>query len=298
MQESLNLFPSGAALEALSQWSDCLKNFQHRIGKYFARSEARSAAFDYIQALLSPVERKNGWQMSEQVGYTNPYRLQHLLSRARWDAEEVCAEVRDYVVEYLDDGAAILAIDETCFLKKGQDSVAVQRQYCGLTGQIENCQVGVFVAYVSSKGHSLIERRLYLPQSWSRVPKKRKKAKVPSKVRFASKGQLARQMLHSVFRAGMRPAWFVADEVYSRDAGFWRWLEQSAKQPYVLTVSKNQPTLINFRTHDAVELLQQLKAEDWQCLSSGAGTKGERDYEWARVELSCRQPEGYSRWFL
>lgn len=298
MQESLNLFPSGSALEALSQWSDCLKTFQLRIGKYFARLEARQAAFDYIQALLGPVERKNGWQMSEQVGYASPYRLQHLLSRAQWDAERLCAEVREYAVEHLDDGAAIVAIDETCFLKKGQNSVGVQRQYCGLTGQIENCQVGVFLAYVSSKGYSLIERRLYLPQSWSGATKKRKKAKVPSKVRFASKGQLARQMLQSVFQAGIAPAWFVADEVYSRDAGFWRWLEQTARQPYVLTVSKQQPTPINFQTHYAADLLQQVKAEDWQRLSSGAGTKGERDYEWARVQLSCRQPEGFSRWFL
>lgn len=90
----------------------------------------------------------------------------------------------------------------------------------------------------------------------------------------------------------------MADEVYSRDAGFWRWLEQTAKQPDVLTVSKQQPTPINFRTHYAADLLQQVKAEDWQRLSSGAGTKGERDYEWALVELSCRQPEGFSRWFL
>lgn len=106
-----------------------------------------------------------------------------------------CAEVRDYAVEYLDDGVAIGAVNETCFLKKGQDSVGVQRQYCGPTGQIENCQVGVFLAYISSKGHSLIERRLYLPQSWSKATKKRKKAQVSSKIRFASKGQLARQML-------------------------------------------------------------------------------------------------------
>jgi len=216
--EEFKLFPSGQALEALCVWSDSLKSFQGRIGKYFARSEAKAAAFDYIQALLCPVEPKNGWQMAQQVGHANPYRLQHLLGRAIWDEEQMCAEVRDYVVEHLDDGAGILVVDETSFLKRGEESVGVGKQYCGLTGQIENCQVGVFLAYISSKGQSLIDRRLYLPKSWTKVRQRRKKAHIPSKVRFATKTGLAKGMLHSAINAGIRPAWFVADEVYSRDA--------------------------------------------------------------------------------
>jgi len=134
------------------------------------------------------------------------------------DEEQVCAEVRDYVVEHLDDGAGILAVDETSFLKKGEESVGVGRQYCGLTGQIENCQVGVFLAYISSKGQSLLDRRLYLPKSWTTVRQRRKKANIPSKVRFATKTRLAKGILHSAINAGIHPAWFVADEVYSRDA--------------------------------------------------------------------------------
>ena len=298
MQETLNLFPSGAALEVLCGWSDSLKSFQQRLGKYYARAEARQTAFDYIQALMCPVERKNGWQMSEQVGYANPYRFQHLLARARWDEESVRTEIRDYVVENLNDGAGILAVDETSFLKKGEESVGVGRQYCGLTGQIENCQVGVFLAYISSKGQSLIDRRLYLPKSWTTVRQRRKKAHIPSKVRFATKTGLAKGMLQSAISAGICPAWFVADEVYSRDASFWRWLEQEVKQPYVLTVNKRQPTPINFKTHYAEDLARTVPPESWQRLSPGAGTKGERYYEWARIELSYRQPEGFNRWFL
>ena len=160
--------------------------------------------------------------MAEQVGDANPYRLQHLLGRAIWDEEQVCAEVRDYVVEHLDDGAGILAVDETSFLKRGEESVGVGRQYCGLTGQIENCQVGVFLAYISSKGQSLLDRRLYLPKSWTTVSKRRKKAHIPRKVRFATKTGVAKGMLQSAIKAGIHPAWFVADEVYSRDASFWR----------------------------------------------------------------------------
>ncbi len=236
--------------------------------------------------------------MAEQVGYANPYRLQHLLGRARWDEEQVCAEVRDYIVEHLDDGAGILAVDETSFLKRGEESVGVGRQYCGLTGQIENCQVGVFLAYISSKGQSLLDRRLYLPKSWTKVRQRRQKAHIPSKVRFATKTGLAKGMLQSAIKAGIHPAWFVADEVYSRDASFWRWLEQTVRQPYVLTVNKRQPTPINFKTHYAEDLARTVPPEGWQRLSTGAGTKGERYYEWARVELSCRHPEGFSRWFL
>ena len=122
-QETLNLFPNEQVLEAICQWSNSLKLLQQRLGKYYKRSEARAAAFDYVQALLSSAERKNGWQMSEQVGSKNPYRFQNLLGRASGNEEKLCAQVRAYTLEHLNDGAGILAIDETCFLKKGQESL-------------------------------------------------------------------------------------------------------------------------------------------------------------------------------
>lgn len=297
-RETFKLFPNEQTLEEICEWSSSMKQLQQRLGRYYKRSEARGAAFDYIQALLSSVERKNGWQMSEQVGYQNPYRFQNLLGRASWNEEKLCAEVRAYTLEHLNDGAGILAIDETCFLKKGQESAGVARQYCGLTGQIENCQVAVFMAYLSSRGQALIDRRLYLPKSWSSSAKKREKAKIAQTTKFATKTGLAKEMLQSTFEAGLRPAWFVADEVYSRDGLFWYWLEQTFQQSYVLTVTKKQPTPINFPTHYAEDLLKKLSESDWHTLSCGAGSKGERYSDWARVRLSCTQPFGYSRWFL
>jgi SRSO17 transposase len=161
MFESDNPFLTGSALEALSQWSNVLKSFQSRIGQYFARAEVRQTAFDYLQALLSPVERKNGWQMAEQVGHKAPYRFQHLLGRARWDALAMTAEGRDYALEHLGKEGMILAVDETGFIKQGEHSVGVQVQHCSLTGRLENCQVGVFLAYITPHGHTLIDRRLY-----------------------------------------------------------------------------------------------------------------------------------------
>jgi SRSO17 transposase len=298
MFESDNPFLTGSALEALSEWSNVLKTFQSRIGQYFARSEARQSAFDYLQALMSPVARKNGWQMAEQVGHQTPYQFQHLLGRARWDADEVNQEVRQYVTEDLGRADGILAVDETGFIKQGNYSVWVQVQHCSLTGRLENCQVGVFLAYVSPQGHSLIDRRLYLPQSWCNDPDKRAKAGVPERVEFATKPQLAKQMLKAGFEAGLRPGWLVADEVYGNDGKFWWWLEQDYQQPYLLTVASSHSVLIDDQEHRVKALAQALPSEQWQRLSCGNGTKGERIYDWVRIAVNCRPEKGMQRWLL
>lgn len=298
MLEPEKIFLTGEALESLSQWSHSLKCFQTRIGKYFARSEARLAAWDYIQALLSPVERKNGWQMAEQVGHNSPYRLQHLLGRAAWNADSVCNEVRSYVVEHLGSNDAILAVDETAFIKQGQQSVGVQVQYCGTTGHMENCQVGVFLAYISPHGHSLIDRRLYLPQSWASDSEKRALVSVPESIEFTTKPMLARAMLQSAFEVGIQPDWVVADEVYGSDGKFWWWLEQEHQQAYLLTVGVKQSVTIGWQQHRAGDLAQSVSPEDWQRLSCGLGTKGERYYDWARIEVNCCNDGGFKRWLL
>lgn len=298
MFESDNPFLTGSALEALSEWSNVLKSFQSRIGQHLSRAEVRQTAFDYLQALLSPVSRKNGWQMAEQVGHKAPYRFQHLLGRARWDAEVMTAEVRDYALEHLGKEGAILAVDETGFMKQGEHSVGVQVQHCSLTGRLENCQVGVFLAYVSPHGHTLIDRRLYLPQSWASNQDKRLKTGVPEAVKFATKPQLARQMLQSAFEAGLRPSWVVADEVYGNDGKFWWWLEQEHQQAYLLTVGVKQSVVIGWQQHRAKDLATQLPSEQWHRLSCGSGTKGERIYDWARIEVNCNNECGMKRWLL
>lgn len=298
MFESDNPFLTGSALEALSEWSHVLKTFQSRIGQYFARLEARQSAFDYLQALMSPVTRKNGWQMAEQVGHETPYQFQHLLGRAQWDADEVTSEVRQYVTEALGQEDGILAVDETGFIKQGIHSVGVQVQHCSLTGRLENCQVGVFLASVSPQGHSLIDRRLYLPQSWCHDTDKRAKAGVPKNVEFATKPQLAKQMLKSAFAAGIRPTWVVADEVYGNDGKFWGWLEQDYQQPYLLTVASSHSVVIGYQEHRVKALAQALATEHWQRLSCGHGTKGERIYDWVRIAVNCSHEQGMQRWLL
>lgn len=298
MFESDNPFLTGSALEALSEWSNLLKTFQSRIGQYFARSETRQTACDYLQALLSPVERKNGWQMAEQVGHQTPYRFQHLLGRARWQADAIAHEVRQYLTEAIGTKNSILAVDETGFIKQGDQSVGVQIQHCSLTGRLENCQVGVFLAYVTPQGHSLIDRRLYLPQSWATDQGKRGKAGVPKTIQFATKPQLAKQMLQAAFEDGIQPQWVVADEVYGNDGKFWWWLEQQYHQPYLLTVASSHSVIIGSQEQRAKQLAQSLESVAWHRLSCGQGSKGERLYDWARIEVNCGHQQGMNRWIL
>jgi len=296
--DPFQLFLTGNALETVCQWSNTLKSFQQRLSPYFARCEARQAAFNYIQALLCPVERKNGWQVAEQVGDANPYRVQHLLGRAQWDETQLCHEVRHYSIEGLSEPEDIFAVDETGVLKQGNQSVGVQVQYYGTTGHLENCQVGVFLAYVTTKGHSLIDHRLYLPKSWAEDPQKRDKAGVPETIQFATKAQLAQQMLQSAWEAGLRSTWVVADEVYGNDTSFGRWLEQSGKQPYVLTVNKQHSVVMGWQPYRAEAVCQSLLAEQWQRLSCAQGSKGKREYEWARVAVNCGDSGDFQRWLV
>src|SRR5262249_52921357 len=152
---------------ALSAAADEVVIVARRIGPRFARAEARQRAQAYLRGLLSPVERKNGWQLAEAVGDRAPYALQHLLGRADWDPDLVRDELRGYVVEHLGDPQAILVLDETGFVKKGTHSAGVAKQYTGTVGKVENAQVGVFLAYASSKGVAFLDRTLYLPEDWA-----------------------------------------------------------------------------------------------------------------------------------
>src|SRR5918999_4169311 len=149
------------------RWADQLDDLCTRIASRFSRVEPRRRARAYLQGLLAPVERKNGWQLAEAAGDRTPDGVQDVLARMRWDADLVRDDLRAYVVEHLGDEQAVLVLDETGFLKQGDKSCGVQRQYSGTAGRIENCQIGVFLGYASRHGQALIDRALYLPQSWA-----------------------------------------------------------------------------------------------------------------------------------
>jgi SRSO17 transposase len=184
-----------------------MDEIQQRIGARFARAEQRQRMRRYLEGLLSPVARKNGWQLAEHAGEARPYGMQRLLAGARWDADAVRDDLQAYVLEHLGDAPAILVLDETGFLKQGTKSVGVKRQYSGTAGRIENCQIGVFLTYAAPAGQVLLDRELYLPREWATDVDRRQEAGVPEEVVFATKPELARQMLARALEAGVPAAW-------------------------------------------------------------------------------------------
>ena len=274
-----------------------------RIGPRFARPEPRRRALSYLQGVLSEIERKNGWQLAEHAGEATPYGMHRLLSQAVWDVDLVRDDLRTYVYEQLGEKAAILVVDESSFRKEGEKSAGVQKQYCGTTGEIENCQVAVFLDYVTSRGHALIDRELYLPKPWIDDQKRCREAGIPQTVRFQPKYELARRMLERVHRAQIPIAWVVADTVYGNNLDLRTWLEAHG-YPYVLAVACDET--VGIRTPDGrrrqvevreVEALL-LKAEDWHRLSMSEGTKGPRLFDWARVLLLHQWEDDARHWLL
>lgn len=280
-------------LDEMPSWIEEFNALTHRIAAYFARLEVRHRVAGYLKSLLSPIERKNSWQLAEQAGDTTPYGIQHLLRRAQWDPNAVRDVLRAYVVESLADPKAVVVLDETGFLKKGDKSVGVQRQYSGTAGRVENCQIGVFLVYASSKGHSFIDRELYLPQSWTQDKAKCQEAGVADDISFATKPQLAKQMLARAFEAEVPIGWVSGDSVYG-DHRLRRWLEEQ-QQPYVLGVTSQQALWWQQR---AQVLVSELPATAWQCLSAGEGTKGPRCDEWATIRLNTSLGAQWQKWIL
>jgi len=243
------------------------------------------------------VERRNGWQLAEAVGERSPDGVQRRLRTARWDAEAVRDDLRAYVVEHLGDPAAVLVIDETGFLKKGVKSAGVARQGSGTAGRIENCQIGVFLAYASSRGRAFLDRALSLPKAWTEDTARREEAGVPEAVRFATKGDLAQEMLGRAFAAQVPAAWVTGDEVYGNDGALRRWLEAEGR-PYVLAVACSHAVWqagVQLRV-DA--LLEHVPRNAWRRIDVGAGSKGPRLSDWACARLPYGTEAGWAPWLL
>jgi SRSO17 transposase len=285
------------ALETVREWTLWLTEVERWLMPHFARREARHRAWAYIRGVLSPAERKNGWQLAEVNGDATPYGVQHLLGRARWDDEAVRDDLRAYLVAHVGEPQAVLVLDETGFLKKGQHSAGVARQYSGTAGRIENCQIGVFLAYASSQGHALLDCALYLPKDWTNDRERCKSAGVPEKQPFATKPQLARQLLTRAFDAQVPAAWVTGDSIYGDDRRLRVWLEERA-QAYVLAVSGKEYVWRGWRQHQVKTVLATLPPDGWTRLSAGAGTKGLRWYEWRWLPLADPLLPAWRRWLL
>ncbi|SRR6266498_2858329 len=289
--------PAALDLLDVQVWNVYWAQLERRIGPVFARSDALRRAMSYLGGLLSPAERKNSWQLAEQSGDPNPYGFQHLLGRADWDPHELRDKLRSYVTDYLAAKDAIGVIDETGFLKKGIHSAGVARQYSGTAGRVENCQIGVFLAYASGQGQTLLDRELYLPKEWTEDRERCRQAGIPDDRAFATKPALARQMLSRTFDAGVVLAWVSGDSVYGDDRVLRGWLEQRT-QAYVLAVSSNETVWSTHEQQQIKAIVTELPTQGWERLSAGMGSKGPRTYDWRRVELSDPAQQGWKRWLL
>jgi SRSO17 transposase len=275
-------------------WARGLDELAERLAPRFVRVEPRRRLLAYLRGLLAPLGRKNGWQLAEATGDRTPDGMQDFLSRMRWDADAVRDDLRAYVVERLGDPDAVLVLDETGFVKKGEKSAGVQRQYSGTAGRVENCQVGVFLGYASRHGRALIDRALYLPAGWAGDPGRRAEAGVPAAVAFATKPRLGAAMLGRALDAGVPCSWVTGDSVYGADRALRRRIEARGGLGYVLAVTGGQR--LGGRRVDA--WAAGVPPEGWLRLSAGEGAKGPRLYDWAFLPYRGGAPAGWEKGLL
>jgi SRSO17 transposase len=268
-----------------------------RISKIFPSEPGFRTAKKYMQGLLSPIERKNGWQMAEAVGETTPYVMQQFLYRGQFSAEELQNELRSYVSEKLGDEDGVLVVDETGFLKQGKMSCGVKRQYSGTAGRIENCQIGVFLTYASEKGHAPIDRRLYIPEDWFADPERCRKAGIPETVGFQTKPRMALEMIQVATAADVPYRWVTGDCVYGDYRTIRLWLEE-VRKCYVLCVSGKEYIQIGWNRVSVSSVLKSLDEERWFEASCGEGSKGARIYDWQAIEIGFEPEEGWKRYLL
>jgi SRSO17 transposase len=262
-----------------------LKDLLGQVAGCFPRRETRQAASQMIDGLLMELEDYNCWSIAEAVGHRGPHRLQHLLSRAVWDDQQVLDAAATWAVTQLDDGDAVLVVDETADEKSSADAVGAARQYSGTLGGIALCQVAVTLTFAASRGHTLIGRTLYLPGEYAADEEHRELAGVPEQVMFATKPELAGALLQRAHQRGIRAAFVTGDEVYSgRDL---RRAIRALGMGYVLAVRANHAlTLGSGRTLTAAGAVRLIPAGAWQRMRTGHGTKGSRHYDWAMLEVT------------
>ncbi len=296
-------------LSNVTTWKDAFQEFYLRFKPFLGRKEVRIEARDYLQGLLAPIARKNCWNLAEMQDKKDPQPTQRLLRIARIKRENAQDEYKLIVRENIASDDGIFVVDETGVRKSGDDSVGVQRQYCGALGKVDNCQIGVMLSYTSSKGRAFLDRRLYLSQKWADDVDRRKKAHVPEEIEFKTKPELGVEMLKEVFEQQFPGKWVVADTVYGQSPPFRNFLLEQRKQfvlavPCTTEIWSNAPkmrTLAKKRKkpnwvvdkkrspkRTVAQVAYSFRPHKWKRLQIKEGSKGWREYDWAakRVTLS------------
>ena len=274
-----------AATVADDARSALLADLLGRIAGCFPRRETRQSCSQMVSGLLMELEDHNCWTIAEAAGHRGPHRLQHLLSRAVWDDQQVLDVASAWATRHLDDGDAVLIVDETADEKSSADCVGAARQYSGTVGGVALCQVAVTLTYATGRGHALIGRALYLPEGRASDEEHRELAGVPEEVLFATKPQLAGTLLDHAHAAGIRAAFVAGDEVYGG-----RELRRSIRQRamgYVMAVRANHVVSIGSgRSVTAACAAHMIPHQAWHRMRTGSGTKGTRHYDWAMLEVT------------
>lgn len=273
--------------------SSALPELQRRVGRHFSRPEPRERAMSYLTGLLSGVPRKNGHTLAAFAHETASDGMQRLLTTAKWDVDAVRDELRSCVLDWFGDKRSTLVVGQGAFAKRGRHSAGVQQQYCEATGRLENCQVGLFLAYVSPTGTAFIDRELYLPDEWREDPRRCARAGIPE-LAFASRIDLARRMLGRVSRHRIPASWIVTSELADIGVPLHEWLQRS-QVPNVVEIRATAPLRVALggRTvrMSAKDLLRTTAARRWQSVLTRHG-------RWSRLSLAVSPDNRTACWLL
>lgn len=276
-------------LDALANLTTELADFSRVFHSAFGRRETRQTFDGVLFGLITSPRRKNGWELAHAAGDLTPHAIHRFFTSAKWDADEVLALYQDFIRERCGARGALI-FDETGFLKKGRESVGVQRQYSGTAGRVENCQIGVFAAWITPRAHSLFDRRLFLPQSWDHDAERCERAHVPDSIEHRTKPELALEMFESALERGLEPVWVGGDHVYGDDSRLRARVAEVCD--YAFCVGSRLCASWQASEAEApvraslAELVAMWPDSSWFEASAGPGSKGERTYRWAAERVT------------
>ena len=274
-----------------------LRGFHEQFADCFHRSESREHFFNYMTGQFSELERKSIEPIALAVKDGNVRAMQRFISVAQWDDENILSKYRNFVNDDLGSSNGALIFDESGFLKKGQDSIGVARQYCGTAGKVDNCQVGVFAAYVSDSGYSLVDKRLFIPEQWftDEYHARREKCNLPENTVFRTKPQLAAEMLQALHEEKTLPFKYVlGDSIYGISPEFIETVENLPGITYMVSVPKStlcwlkRPMTITkqYRWGGETKSKTVLADTDSKPIAIGELAKNINDYFWYRRQVS------------
>jgi SRSO17 transposase len=279
------------------EFAEELKGFHENFTDCFQRSESRENFYLYMSGQFSQLERKSIEPIAIAMEGGKIRAMQRFVSDAPWDDENIEYKYRSLVNEDLGHSDGVIIFDESGFVKKGDDSIGVAKQYCGTVGKVENCQVGVFAAYASSQGYTLLDKRLYLPEQWftKDYSEKRGKCKLPPDVKFETKPQLAVEMLNDLVKQQQIPFRYVlADSVYANSPEFVEAVESQVGITYLLQVPedtlcwvKNPCTITKeYKYNGQVGIKKILSGKAKTPITIKALTAGINNFFWYRRKVS------------